>query len=190
MGTSSTLIANIAKWANVDPYKLLWNSFKGSGYDLACATAISPLVYQIKNKLPEIDVVAFNPSFKEHLYFVYLNEKQDSKEGIAHYKTLDVLSKERAISEINKITEAMVSCNTLINFNSLLKQHECVVSKLIKTNSVQQRLFPEYTKGVVKSLGAWGGDFVLVTVEDKSDLEYFKTMGYATIFSFDELLLK
>ena len=38
LGTSSTLIANIAKWANVDPYQLLWNSFKGSGYDLACAT--------------------------------------------------------------------------------------------------------------------------------------------------------
>ena len=190
LGTSSTLIANIAKWANVDPYQLLWNSFKGSGYDLACATNISPLVYQTNNKLPKIDVVAFNPIFKGKLYFVYLNQKQDSKEGIAHYKTLDALSKESAISEINKITDAIVSCETIMDFNFLLRKHERIISKLIKTDSVQQQLFPEYTKGIVKSLGAWGGDFVLVTVEDKSDLEYFKMKGYATIFSFDELLLR
>ncbi len=190
LGTSSTLIANIAKWANIDPYQLLWDSFKGSGYDLACATNISPLIYQIKNKLPEVDFVRFNPSFKAQLYFVYLNKKQDSKEGIAHYKTLSASLKEIVISEINKITEEMVSCDVLAEFNYLLSKHENLISKLIKTNSVQQQLFPEYNKGVVKSLGAWGGDFVLVTVEEKSDLEYFKTKGYDTIFSFEELLLK
>jgi len=190
LGTSSTLIANIAKWANVDPYQLLWGSFKGSGYDLACATNISPLVYQIKNKLPKVDLVEFNPSFKEYIYFVYLNQKQDSKEGIAHYKTLPALSKGKAISEINKITEEVVSCETLIEFNFLLRNHENVISKLIKIPSAQQQLFSGYDKGVVKSLGAWGGDFVLVTVEDKSDLDYFKRKGYTTIFSFDELLLK
>ena len=37
LGTSSTLIANIAKWANVNPYELLAKTFGGSGYDVACA---------------------------------------------------------------------------------------------------------------------------------------------------------
>ena len=37
LGTSSTLINSIATWAKVDAFKLLWNSFKGSGYDIACA---------------------------------------------------------------------------------------------------------------------------------------------------------
>jgi len=37
LGTSSTLINNIAKWARISPYKLLWSNFKGSGYDVACA---------------------------------------------------------------------------------------------------------------------------------------------------------
>lgn len=190
LGTSSTLISNISKWANVDPYQLLWNSFKGSGYDLACATNISPLIYQINNKLPRVGLVDFNPGFREHIYFVYLNEKQDSKEGIAHYKTLSASSKESTTLEINKITEALVSCETLVEFNSLLRSHENLISKLIKVPSVQQVLFPEYDKGVVKSLGAWGGDFVLVTVENRFDLEYFKTKGYTTVFSFEELLLK
>ena len=35
LGSSSTLINNIAKWANIDPYKLLWSNYKGSGYDIA-----------------------------------------------------------------------------------------------------------------------------------------------------------
>jgi len=190
LGTSSTLIANIAKWANVDPYQLLWGSFKGSGYDLACATNVSPLVYQINNKLPKIDFVEFNPRFKEQLYFVYLNKKQDSKEGIAHYKNLSASSKETAISEINIITEKMISCDSLTEFNSLIISHENVISKLIKSGTVQQQLFSEYDKGVIKSLGAWGGDFVLVTVEEISDLDYFKTKGYTTVFSYKEMLLQ
>ena len=35
LGTSSTLISNIANWANVDAYLLLENTFGGSGYDLS-----------------------------------------------------------------------------------------------------------------------------------------------------------
>ncbi|MDH3323764.1 MAG: GHMP kinase, partial [Flavobacteriaceae bacterium] len=37
LGTSSTLINNIAQWAKVDAYQLLELSFGGSGYDIACA---------------------------------------------------------------------------------------------------------------------------------------------------------
>jgi len=189
LGTSSTLIANIAKWANVDPYQLLWNSFKGSGYDLACAINTSPLVYQIENGLPIINLIAFNPSFKQHIYFVYLNKKQDSKKGISLYRTLSYCSKEISIIEINKITNSIISCKTLMEYNNLLKVHEAIISKLINTIPVQERLFNNYKKGVVKSLGAWGGDFVMVTVEEESNLEYFRTNGYTTIFSFKEMLL-
>ncbi|MFK7750789.1 MAG: GHMP kinase, partial [Kordia sp.] len=43
LGSSSTLIHNIALWANVNPFTLLWNAFKGSGYDIACARYDSPI---------------------------------------------------------------------------------------------------------------------------------------------------
>ena len=39
LGTSSTLINNIADWAKVDAYQLLKLTFGGSGYDIACAKA-------------------------------------------------------------------------------------------------------------------------------------------------------
>ena len=35
LGTSSTLINNIAQWALINPFELLNNSFGGSGYDLS-----------------------------------------------------------------------------------------------------------------------------------------------------------
>jgi len=189
LGTSSTLISNIAKWAKVDPYKLLWNSFKGSGYDLACATSVSPLLYQIENQLPKIDLVDFNPFFKKQIYFVYLNKKQNSKEGISHYGTLATKSKENAVLKINEITGAILSCICFEEFNALLTAHENVISELLKVPAVHKQLFPEYDKGVVKSLGAWGGDFVLVTVQDKKDLDYFRAKGYTILFSYDEMLL-
>ncbi len=189
LGTSSTLIANIAKWANVDAYQLLWNSFKGSGYDLACAMNNSPLQYQITNNFPQVKLLPFNPLFIDNIYFVYLNQKQDSKEGISLYKSLNQESKTTAITKINQITSNIINCKTLESFNELLHLHENIISSLIDVTPVQKSLFKDYNKGVVKSLGAWGGDFVLVTVNEKSDINYFKEKGYTDIYSCKEMLL-
>lgn len=188
LGSSSTLIANIAKWANVDPYQLLWKSFKGSGYDLACATSNNALVYQLENSLAKVTPVSFNPIFKKYLYFVYLNKKQNSKEGIAHYRALSSLKKNKAIIAVNNITMSLLKCDSLLEFESLLEQHEMLLSNVLQMPTMKNQLFNDY-QGVVKSLGAWGGDFVLVTTKVFSDLNYFKEKGYKTIFSFDDMLL-
>ena len=50
LGTSSTLISLIAQWAKCDPFELLFEAFGGSGYDIACATANSPISYQLPRK--------------------------------------------------------------------------------------------------------------------------------------------
>jgi mevalonate kinase len=188
LGSSSTLIANIAKWANVNPYQLLWSSFKGSGYDLACATSNSALVYQLENSSEKVTPVNFNPVFKTQLYFVYLNKKQNSKEGIAHYQALSLSKKDDAIKCVNNITQQLLRCESLLEFEALIKQHEILLSNVLEMPTVKSQLFNTY-QGEVKSLGAWGGDFVLVTTRSISDLNYFKEKGYATIFSFNDMLL-
>ncbi|HCO83183.1 MAG TPA: GHMP kinase, partial [Arenibacter sp.] len=71
LGSSSTLINNIAQWAQIDAYVLLWNAFSGSGYDIACAQNNSPIIYQLKNSRPIVHSASFNPTFKSDLYFVY-----------------------------------------------------------------------------------------------------------------------
>ena len=47
-------------------------------------------------------------------------------------------------------------------------------------------LFNDY-KGEIKSLGAWGGDFVLAAGPNNSK-EYFQKKGYKIVFSFKEIL--
>ncbi|WP_335973691.1 GYDIA family GHMP kinase [Gaetbulibacter jejuensis] len=187
LGTSSTLINNIANWANVDAYKLLALTFGGSGYDIACAQHISPLTYQLQpNKCRTINTVEFNPSFKEQLYFVYLNKKQNSRDGIAQYKsnTTDICA---SISEINAITLACISCKTLTEFNKLITTHESIISKLIKQEPVKHSLFSDFN-GSIKSLGAWGGDFVLATSETNPS-SYFKDKGFDVILPYSEMVI-
>ena len=188
LGTSSTLINSIANWAEVDAFQLLWNSFKGSGYDVACAQNNTPIYYQIKNKKPVITPVAFNPSFKEHLFFVYLNEKQDSKEGILAYrKQKEQREMHQNIERVSQISEAFVKATTLDVFNTLIIAHEKIIGEIIQIKPVKERLFPDYF-GEVKSLGAWGGDFVLVTGNEQTP-DYFKNKGFNTVLRYHEIIL-
>lgn len=188
LGTSSTLINSIANWAEVDAFQLLWNSFKGSGYDVACAQNNTPIYYQIKNKKPVITTVAFNPSFKEHLFFVYLNEKQDSKEGILAYrKQKEQREMHQNIERVSQISEAFVKATTLDVFNTLIIAHEKIIGEIIQIKPVKERLFPDYF-GEVKSLGAWGGDFVLVTGNEQTP-DYFKNKGFNTVLRYHEIIL-
>ena len=186
LGTSSTLINNIAQWANVNAFTLLHNSFGGSGYDIANAQNNTPITYQLKDKHPIVTAVSFNPLFKDQLYFVYLNRKQNSKEGIANYRQL-ATDKTRAISEVNEITQQILQCTKIDTFKSLIQAHETLIATTINLPTVQSMYFSDYS-GVVKSLGAWGGDFVLA-VGDKDTPAYFKEKGFSTIIHFKEMIL-
>lgn len=189
LGTSSTLINNIANWAHVNPYQLLEATFGGSGYDIACAQAKSSLTYQLKtqddNLIRHIKPVNFNPSFKNHLYFVHLNQKQNSREGIAQYRA-NALEVSSSISKISTITEDMISCDSLNEFQTLMNEHELLISEIIKLTPVKQRLFNDF-KGSIKSLGAWGGDFIMVACNE-NPTAYFLSKGYHTILSYSEMV--
>ncbi len=187
LGSSSTLINNVAQWANVDAYQLLDKTFGGSGYDIACANYNSPITYRLQNGNRTIDPVKFYPQFIDSLYFVYLNKKQDSREGIAQYKA-NINNADSAILEIGDITSQIIHSKTLQEFESLIDSHEKIISKIIKLKPIKEVLFRNY-EGAVKSLGAWGGDFTLVT-GDENSMEYFRLKGYRTIISFNDMILK
>ena len=186
LGSSSTLINSIASWAKVDAFQLLWNSFKGSGYDIACAQNNSSIFYQIENKQPVINQVEFNPNFKEKLFFVHLNQKQDSKDGIAKFRESGE-NYQNEIKRISTISEAFLKAKNIEEFNKLIVEHEEIISSIIKLKPAKEKLFPDYF-GEIKSLGAWGGDFVLATGNEKTP-EYFKNKGFETILSYSEMVL-
>lgn len=185
LGSSSTLISFVAHLAQVNPYDLLAKTFGGSGYDLACALAKGPIIYQ--NQVAE--PVAFHPAFLDQLYFVYLGKKQNSREGIQRYRALGE-KVTASLPEINQLTLDVVACDLLKTFENLMIQHERIVSRMLELPRAQDLYFPDYW-GVVKSLGAWGGDFVLVTSDRDaaSTKSYFQQKGFEVILSYAEMIL-
>ncbi|WP_026914553.1 GYDIA family GHMP kinase [Christiangramia portivictoriae] len=186
LGTSSTLINNIANWLDLDAYKLLEATFGGSGYDIAAANNDHPISFQLTDREASVFTVDFDPPFKNELFFVYLNRKQNSREAIAHYRKQSTSNRTALIEKISGITEQVLRCDNLIEFKMLLKAHEILISKAIATPRIQDQLFPDY-KGFVKSLGGWGGDFVMATGDELSK-EYFRNNGYRDILSYSEMI--
>jgi mevalonate kinase len=186
LGTSSTLINNIAQWLQIDAFTLLKNSFGGSGYDIACAQNETPILYQLENGLPIVEKVIFNPEFSDNIYFVYLNKKQSSKTAIENYyknkKNLDI-----DFQIINEITTAVLNSNSLEEFCDLLDKHEKVMSEILELPTVKENIFSDFD-GSIKSLGAWGGDFVMAVSKD-NPTAYFENKGYKTIVTYKDMIL-
>jgi mevalonate kinase len=188
LGSSSTLINNIASWAEVDAYELLAKTFGGSGYDIACAQYDKPILYQLVNTNPNVEEVEFRPSFSNHLYFVYLNQKQKSDKEVNRYSEIELDKRLRVVPEINAITAAIYTTNTLKDFSELITKHETIIGSLIEQEPVKKKLFSDFN-GSIKSLGAWGGDFVLVATENDPK-NYFESKGFHTILRYDDFIKK
>lgn len=186
LGTSSTLINNIAQWFQIDAFELLNKSFGGSGFDIACAQNNFPITYQITANNPIVHQVTFHPNFKEHIYFVYLNKKRDSKDAIANFrKKQKNLTQE--IKEVSKMTDDLLKITDLNIFIDFFKRYENNLSEVLETPTIQKQLFPDFN-GLIKSLGGWGGDFVMVASKE-NPTTYFKEKGYSTIVSYNDMIL-
>lgn len=186
LGTSSTLINNIAQWLRIDAFKLLENSFGGSGYDVACAQNDTPIVYELKDGSPIVTQVQFDPEYKNKIYFVYLNQKQNSRTAIANYynKQGDI---GKIIPVINKITEKVITAETPKEFALELQQHEIELSNILEEMTVKELFFEDFD-GVIKSLGAWGGDFVLAIAKE-NPTAYFHERGYKVVVPYSDMIL-
>ena len=187
LGTSSTLINNIAQWLQIDAFELLRKSFGGSGYDIACAQHNSAITYQLDaEEKPIVEVVDFNPNYTENIYFVYLNKKQNSRRAIQNYmnKQQFLTNKTATISEI---TNRVVLSPNFETTTGLLQHHEIILSDILEIETIKERLFYDF-KGTIKSLGAWGGDFVMV-LSKENPTKYFMSKGYETILTYEEMIL-
>ena len=204
LGSSSTLIANLARWANVNPYELLKLTFGGSGYDIACATAEEPIYYQLagldcfvprndakrqSGPTPMVKSVAFQPSFTEHLFFVYQGQKQSSSKEIkAFLEKANPSDLQKDIEAVSEISRALPKCESLDEFAMLMQCHERIIARCIGQEPVQKR-FPDF-EGTLKSLGAWGGDFILAATEwDENQVKtYFKEKDLEVVFGYNDIV--
>lgn len=186
LGSSSTLIYLLAKWMNVDEFKLNDLTFKTSGYDVACAGKDSPIIYRNHSKLRTIQPINFHPEFLGQLYIVHLNRKQDTQTNVAtNYR--DLAKEPEWIQAVSEVSVEMTKAKTLSEFEALMNLHEDLIASKLGFQKAKNIHFPDY-EGSVKSLGAWGGDFVLVT-EREGFRDYFQTKGFRTVLALGEVLI-
>lgn len=191
LGTSSTLLAALAQWQQIDPYQLLWDTFGGSAYDIACATAKGPITYLLKEKKPLVESVTFKPDFIADLYLVYTGQKQNSREGIQRYRSLiKDTNITHLIDKVSMLSLEMLRTIDLVAFEQVLAEHEALISETLQIPTIQQQYFQDFW-GQTKSLGAWGGDFMLVASERgfSETQAYFRKKGLEQFFQFSDWLL-
>ena len=188
LGSSSTLISLLAQWAGTDPFMLNELVFNGSGFDIACATADGPILYVRNNPvLP----VALDYPFSDQLFLVYSGRKKRTATEVSTFLKEKRVS-DQLIDEVSLLTDEFSGCRDQNEFNLLIRLHEEIISKVIGRISLKPEYFGDF-KGEVKSLGAWGGDFFLVSTNKLTFDEvrkYFENKGLMTVFKWDDLILK
>ena len=185
LGTSSTLINNISSWAKINPYDLLWSMSKGSGYDIASGQSKGPLLYKLVNKKPVYELVDFKPKFHEQIFFVYMNKKQQTDKEIIYFND-NIKNDKNIVDTISSISQKLIDSENFETFKSLILEHEKILSTQLKKRMVKEIYFSDYS-GEIKSLGAWGGDFILAAGPSDTK-KYLEEKGYKTIFSFKDML--
>lgn len=187
IGSSSTLVSLVSQWADVDPYSLLDKWLGGSGYDIACATAKTPIIYQILKERKAVEKVDINQNITDKLLFVYSNKKQSSAEAIKSYKQKPRTQNE--VSFISDLSEKALEISEITQFEELMNQSESFMSEVLNTDTIKSKHFNDYSYSV-KSLGAWGGDFFMASFRDLEEAKtYFLNKGYNTQFTYREFVL-
>jgi len=185
LGSSSTLIDLISQWIEIDPFQLNALTFNTSGYDIACAHHNSPILFSNQSKI-EVKELILDWDFKDQLFFIYLNQKQDTQAVVGnHYKNKpkDYILIEYLSQLVIKATQV----KTLTALENILDEYQNQLGKFMQIAQPKSLYFSDYS-GTVKSLGAWGGDFVLVTYREGME-DYFKSKGFDTIIPFSDMVL-
>lgn len=183
-GTSSTLISLLSQWTEVNPYLLLNNSFGGSGYDIAAATTSLPFTYTINDKITKSFVLP--KEITDKLLFVYLGKKQQSSREIIKFQSKQ--TSENQINQMNEIVKKAITCTSIEAWENLIYESENLLSSILETPKVKDLLFSDYSFSI-KSLGAWGGDFIMATCRDIEQAKvYFLQKGKNVMFRYEELV--
>jgi mevalonate kinase len=189
LGSSSSLISLIAKWANVDSWTLYKMCCNGSGYDLACAEHDFPVFYRLEDDLPEINKAEPAEALQRFAYFAYLGTKQNSAIEVKSFLK-DAKFTEQDIDKITALTYDICKAKDYSVLYNMVEEHEAILSRILQKPKLKSTRFANFP-GTVKSLGAWGGDFAMfISDQDPSDVrDSLKNLGIADLmFTFNELI--
>ena len=185
-GSSSTLISLLSQWVGINPFGLNQRAFNGSGFDIACAMADGPILFA-KNSL--VQRVELDYPFAKQLLLVYSGHKKSTGPEVDSFLKSKTVSAP-LIQEVSTLTNQFARCRDQNTFNRLIREHEKIVGQLIGQTPVREAFFADF-QGEVKSMGAWGGDFYLISANEPivEAKRYFENKGFPTTFNWTELIL-
>ncbi len=191
LGSSSTLISLIADLFQIDKFKLHSLVSMGSGYDVACTSFNHPIIYRkLSKKRVQIKPITFAPAFRDKLFFIWLGRKQDTDIEIQSYRNRNLSKLPAIIEKISEITFKITEVEELSNFASLIEMNEQLIASLLQKETLKEKCFRDFN-GSIKSLGAWGGDFILAVSEKGLEYvtNYFRSNGFDTVYCFEDIVL-
>lgn len=184
MGTSSTLISLLSQWSGLDPYLLLYNSFRSSGYDLAAATAQEPFLYNLSGRV--LQYVKIHKAISDNLLFVYSGKKQDSAKEVALFEKIPTTIFQ--LEGMDRLVDRAAASKSIEDWERTMEESDYILSSILNQKPIQELEFSDYPYKV-KSLGAWGGDFIMATCRNKSEaIEYFQNKGKKTIYTYRDII--
>lgn len=187
LGSSSSLVALLAKWLNLSPFDIFKDTLTGSGYDLAVAFENSGVLYRLLDGQPKYEVLNHRPNFASQLYFAYSGQKQISSSEVKSYVQISSSKRAQLVRPISDITELMISPTTTYQqFCDAMIEHEEIIGTVLERPTLANKW--QNLTGTVKHLGAWGGDFFLLATSDEEDLKRLQHSGVDTIFTWDQLI--
>ena len=182
LGSSSALIANIARWSGVDPWELMQLSFPGSGYDVAVAFHGKALMYKIDSGHRNIRFLDYVPAWLDDFRVVFTGKKVNSRDSVNENRSM-FHKLEPHVEELDRIAMGLLTADSCQEACALLQRYESILSRELEMEP-GARLFPAYT-GTIKSLGAWGGDAILVEYRPGEFEEVFQNL---ISFNFDDII--
>lgn len=187
LGSSSTLIANLAEWAELSPFELYFDTQEGSGYDVAAAVSDSPFLYQKSETELTFETFDWDQKLMENIFVFYLGNKQSTAAEVNEWKKNKRWNK-GDINHMNTLSESLAECEDVDQAMELFREHLKMMEKILDQRAFEGR-YADF-EGVMKPMGAWGGDFGLALSPDPEyTMKYLNKQGLAHVFRLSEIVL-
>lgn len=191
LGSSSTMVANFARFAGLDAQKVQQKVLGGSGYDVAVAELGKGLAFWKNAEVANWDAWKLSADLTSKWKIVFLGKKQNSRNALADVKgkLMEIEKDDFLMHQLQQVCAAVKMANQVPMLEAGLEMWQAILAMSLGLETPYQHFKFQPTKGgLCKWLGAWGGDMLLINdVFEESEREALKKYK---IVDWNQLVLK
>lgn len=191
LGSSSTMVANFARFAGLDAQKVQQKVLCGSGYDVAVAELGKGLAFWKNAEVANWDAWKLSADLTSKWKIVFLGKKQNSRNALADVKgkLMEIEKDDFLMHQLQQVCAAVKMANQVPMLEAGLEMWQAILAMSLGLETPYQHFkFQPSKGGLCKWLGAWGGDMLLINdVFEESEREALKKYK---IVDWNQLVLK